>query len=123
MYIVTGTDASGCTGIDTVYVNVIPEPIECGDIFVPTVLSPNGTGAAANKTICVYGGCVAEINFAIYNRWGEKVFETTNVNLTECWDGTYKGKDMNAGTFAYKLIVTLTNNDVIEESGNITLVR
>lgn len=123
MYIVTGTDASGCTGIDTVYVNVIPEPIECGDIFVPTVLSPNGTGAAANKTICVYGGCVAEITFAIYNRWGEKVFETTNVDLTECWDGTYKGKEMNAGTFAYKLIVTLTNNDVIEESGNITLVR
>jgi gliding motility-associated-like protein len=123
MYIVTGTDASGCTGIDTVYVNVIPEPIECGDIFVPTVLSPNGTGAAANKTICVYGGCVAEITFAIYNRWGEKVFETTNVNLTECWDGTYKGKDMNAGTFAYKLIVTLTNNDVFEESGNITLIR
>lgn len=123
MYIVTGTDASGCSGIDTVYVNVIPEPIECGDIFVPTVLSPNGTGAAANKTICVYGGCVSEITFAIYNRWGEKVFETTNVDLTECWDGTYKGKEMNAGTFAYKLIVTLTNNDVIEESGNITLVR
>jgi gliding motility-associated-like protein len=123
MYIVTGTDGSGCTGVDTVYVDVLPIPVECGDIFVPTVLSPNGTGAAANKTICVYGGCVAEITFAIYNRWGEKVFETANVNLTECWDGTYKGKEMNAGTFAYKLIVTLTNNDIIEESGNITLVR
>jgi len=123
MYIVTGTDASGCTGIDTVYVNVIPEPVECGEIFVPTVLSPNGTGPAANKMICVYGGCVAEITFAIYNRWGEKVFETTDVNLTECWDGTYRGKEMNSGTFAYKLIVTLTTNETIEESGNITLVR
>jgi gliding motility-associated-like protein len=100
-----------------------PPPVQCGDIFVPTVLSPNGTGVVANKTICVYGGCVSEIVFAIYNRWGEKVFETTDANLTECWDGTYKGKALNAGTFVYKLIVTRTDNTFIEESGNITLVR
>lgn len=123
MYIVTGTDASGCSGVDTVYVNVVPVPIECGDIFVPTVFSPNGTGNTANKTICVYGSCVAEITFAIYNRWGERVFETSDVNLTECWDGTFKGKSLNSGSFVYKLIVTLVNNEVIEESGNITLIR
>jgi gliding motility-associated-like protein len=122
-YIVTGTDANGCTGIATVNITVLLPPVQCGDIFVPTVLSPNGTGAAANKTICVYGGCVSEIVFAIYNRWGEKVFETTDVTLSECWDGTYKGKALNAGTFVYKLTVTRTNNDFIEESGNITLVR
>jgi gliding motility-associated-like protein len=122
-YIVTGTDANGCTGIATANVNVIQPPVQCGDIFVPTVLSPNGTGVVANKTICVYGGCVSEIIFAIYNRWGEKVFETTDANLTECWDGTYKGKALNAGTFVYKLILTRTNNEFIEESGNITLVR
>jgi len=100
-----------------------PLPVQCPDIFVPTIISPNGTGGAANKTICVYGGCISELNFAIYNRWGEKVFETTDANLTECWDGTYKGKALNAGTFVYKLIVTLSNDDIIEESGNITLVR
>ena len=51
------------------------------------------------------------------------MFVTTDANLTECWDGTYKGKALNAGTFVYKLIVTLSNDDLIEESGNITLVR
>jgi gliding motility-associated-like protein len=123
MYTVTGTDANGCIGTDLVYVTIVPEPVECADIYVPTVLSPNGTGNSANKMICVYGGCVAELNFAIYNRWGEKVFETTDVTLMECWDGTFNGKTLNSGSFVYKLIVTLTNNEVIEESGNITLIR
>ena len=122
-YIVTGTDANGCSGTDTVYVTIVPVPVECGDIFIPTVFSPNGTGSSANKTICVYGGCVSELSFAIYNRWGEKVYETTDVTLSECWDGTFKGKQMNTGTYVYKLIVTLTNNELIEESGNIVLIR
>ena len=123
MYIVTGTDASGCSGTDTVYVTIVPEPVECGNIFVPTIFSPNGNGNAANKMICVYGDCISELSFTIYNRWGEKVFETTDVTLTECWDGTFKGKSLNPGSFVYKLIVTLTNNEIIEESGNITLIR
>jgi gliding motility-associated-like protein len=122
-YIVTGTDANGCSGTDTVYVTIVPLPVECGDIFIPTVFSPNGTGSSANKTICVYGGCVSELSFAIYNRWGEKVFETSDVTLTECWDGTYQGRELNSGTFVYKLILTLTNNEIIEESGNIVLIR
>jgi hypothetical protein len=122
-YIVTGTDATGCTGADTVIVIVTPYVEPCGEIFIPTVLAPDGTGPAENKSICVYGGCVSELTFAIYSRWGEKVFETSNIDLSECWDGNYKGKPMNAGVFAYKLIVTLTNGESYEESGNITLVR
>jgi gliding motility-associated-like protein len=122
-YVVTGTDANGCSGSDTVFISVLQEPVKCADVYVPTVFSPNGNGNAANKMICVYGGCITELNFEIYNRWGEKVFETTDVTLSECWDGTFKGKPLNAGTFVYKLIVTLTTNETIERSGNITLIR
>lgn len=123
MYIVTGTDANGCSGVDTVYVTLNPIPVDCGQIYVPTLFAPNGSGSTANKTICIYGACVAELSFEIFNRWGEKVFETTDVNLTECWDGSYKGKQMNSGTFVFKLVVKLTNNEIIQESGNITLIR
>jgi gliding motility-associated-like protein len=122
-YIVTGTDANGCSGSDTVFITVLPEPVKCADVYVPTVFSPNGNGNAANKMICVYGGCITEINFEIYNRWGEKVFETNDVTLSECWDGTFKGKPLNSGSFVYKLIVTLTTNETIEKSGNIVLIR
>jgi gliding motility-associated-like protein len=110
-------------GIDTVSVTIINEPVQCADIFVPTILSPNGNGGTANKKICIYGECIVSLTFAVFDRWGEKVFETTDVNLNECWDGTHKGKQLNAGTFAYKLVITRTNNEIIEESGNITLIR
>jgi gliding motility-associated-like protein len=118
IYTVTGTDASGCIG--TVEALVLVQQV-CGDIYVPTVFAPNGTGNAENKMVCIYGNCIVELKYAIYNRWGEKVFETEDSTI--CWDGTYKGKDMNAGVFAYKLMVTLSNGEYIEESGNITLVR
>jgi gliding motility-associated-like protein len=122
-YIVTGTDATGCAGSDTVIVFVVPIIEPCGELFVPTVLAPDGTGPTENKKVCIYGGCVSELTFAIFNRWGEKVFESTNTNLSECWDGTYKGQPMNAAVFTYKLIVTLNNGEQIKESGNITLIR
>ena len=118
IYTVTGTDATGCIGSTDVLIIV---QIDCGDLFVPTVLSPNGSGNSENKMACVYGNCIAELNYSIYNRWGEKVFETEDSSI--CWDGTYKGKEMNAGIYAYKLIATLTNGEQIEESGNLTLIK
>jgi gliding motility-associated-like protein len=119
IYTVTGTDASGCTG--TADVTIIVNEI-CGDLYVPTVFAPNAsTGSAENTQLCIYGNCISSLSYAIYDRWGAKVFETTSTSI--CWDGTYKGKELNAGVFAYKLIVTLNNGDYKEESGNVTLIR
>lgn len=117
-YTVTGTDASGCTGTAELTLFVIQV---CGDIYVPTVFSPNGTGPSQNNTLCVYGNCIAELNYSVYNRWGERVFETSDNTI--CWDGTYKGKALNSGVYAYKLVVTLFDGFYIEDSGNLTLVR
>jgi gliding motility-associated-like protein len=118
IYTVTGTDAFGCIGTADVLV-VVQE--NCGNIYVPTVLSPDGTGNSENKMACVYGNCIVNLMYAIYDRWGEKVFETSD--QTTCWDGTFRGKKLNAGAFAYKLKVTLSNGEEIERSGNITLIR
>ncbi len=120
-YYVTATDDNGCTGGDTALV-VIKLP--CGEIFVPTIFSPNGTGPQKNNNLCVFGtaACVEELIFEVYDRWGEKVFETTDI--TKCWDGNYKDKPMNNGIYVYRLYVKLWNNDeAIEQSGNTTLVR
>jgi gliding motility-associated-like protein len=117
-YIVNATDDSGCFGADTITIYVTQI---CGDIFVPTVFSPNGTGPSANNTLCIYGNCISELSYAIYNRWGEKVFETTDPQI--CWDGNYKDKPLNPGVFAYKLVVTLFDGSTVIESGNLTLVR
>ena len=117
-YTVTGTDASGCTGTAIAIITVTQV---CGDLYVPTVFSPNGTGPAANNVLCVMGSCIAELTYAVYNRWGEKVFETSDKTI--CWDGVYKGKEVNAGVYAYKLNARLFDGTVIEESGNLTVIR
>jgi gliding motility-associated-like protein len=118
IYTVTGTDASGCIGSASVTVAVT---MVCGEIYVPTVFAPSEGGSSANNKLCVYGNCIAELNYSVYNRWGEKVFETTDPTI--CWDGKYKDKDLNSGVFAYKLQVTLIDGNYIEESGNVTLIR
>jgi gliding motility-associated-like protein len=57
---------------------------------------------------------------AIYNRWGELVFFTDKVN--ECWDGSFRGQPAPIGVYAYKVRAS-TDDQIIRESGNISLVR
>jgi len=90
------------------------------NIFVPSAFSPNGTDK--NDQQCVYGGeCIANMVFHIYDRWGNKVFESTDPQA--CWDGTYNGQALDPAVFVYHLSATLKNGDVLERQGNITLVR
>jgi gliding motility-associated-like protein len=121
MYIVTGTDVNGCSGSDTVYVNLLSEPIECADIFVPTVFSPNGEGPEVNNQLCVFGNCISEVRYEVYNRWGEAVFSTTD--QSKCWDGTVRGEPVQSGVFVYSLYVKLVDGNIIEEKGNLTVFR
>jgi len=92
---------------------------ECGELFVPNAFSPDNNGE--NDMECVYGRCIEKLYFAIYDRWGEKVFETTD--LKQCWDGSYKGKQMNTAVFVYYLKATLTTGEEITKKGNISLLR
>jgi gliding motility-associated-like protein len=120
-YYVSATDDNGCVGGDS---SIIVIKLACGDLFVPTIFSPNGTGPDANNKLCVFGtaSCIEELKFQVYNRWGEIVFETTDIE--NCWDGNYKDKPANSGIFVYRLYVKLYNNDEpIDISGNTTLVR
>ncbi|HXU26078.1 MAG TPA: gliding motility-associated C-terminal domain-containing protein, partial [Bacteroidia bacterium] len=115
-YVVNGT-ANNCGNTDSVTVFV---EINCnGDVFVPTAFSPNGDGQ--NETECIMGNCIETLNFFIYDRWGEKVFETTDQKI--CWDGVFRGKQMDPGIFVYHLKVTFTNGKEITKKGNISLVR
>ena len=57
----------------------------------------------------------------IVNRWGEKVFSTTNPNTG--WNGTHNGDRVNDGVFAYRLHVLFTDGKEEDLKGNVTLVR
>jgi gliding motility-associated-like protein len=103
--------------ITAVYIE-IPIPPAQG-AHLPGAFSPNGDGN--NDVLFVYGGQIERISIAIYNRWGELVWETNDE--TEGWDGTYEGKEAIAGVYVYKLKVTYWEGDIENKSGNITLIR
>ncbi|TNF48816.1 MAG: hypothetical protein EP305_04395, partial [Bacteroidetes bacterium] len=116
-YTVTATDAVGCTGSAQLIIFV--EQF-CEDFFFPNIFSPNDNGPEVNNTLCVAGSCIEEMSLQIFNRWGEKVFESVDPEI--CWDGTHRGKPVGTGVFAYKLYVRKANGEIIERAGNLTVV-
>ncbi|HTB32607.1 MAG TPA: gliding motility-associated C-terminal domain-containing protein [Bacteroidia bacterium] len=89
------------------------------EVFVPNAFSPNGDGV--NDILFVKSECLTSIDFEVFDRWGNKVFETENLNIG--WDGTYKGLPMNPGTFVYFLKANLFDGTSFEKKGTIALVR
>lgn len=89
------------------------------DVFVPNTFTPNGDGK--NDILFVRGLKVEEVFFAVYNRWGEKVFETTD--KTKGWDGIYKSRPADVGVFGWYLKVKCINGEENFKKGNVTLIR
>ena len=115
-YFVKVTDDNGCEGIDSVIVTV---ELTCGDIFVPNAFSPNNDGE--NDVLYVRSKCIKSMTFSVFDRWGEKVFETND--LSSGWDGKYKKELLSAGIFVYTLTVVLTNGSETRQKGNINLIK
>lgn len=87
----------------------------------PTAFTPNGDGN--NDSFCLLGWAHCNDNFhiMIFDRWGEKVFESTDPNF--CWDGIYKGKLLNADVFVYSVNAVYKDETKVSKKGNITLIR
>ena len=118
-YSVTVTATSGCQFTATVRV-VVLNP-ECAEpfIFLPTGFSPNGDGE--NDMLKMEGRFADEVYWAVYNRWGEKVFEANS--LDEYWDGRYRGTLQPAETYGYYYRIRCQDGQVREKKGNLTLIR
>jgi gliding motility-associated-like protein len=117
-YTVTGTDENGCAASTQTMISV---QIQCDEFFVPTVFSPNGEGPEANDQLCIFGNCISEVRYEVYNRWGEAVFSTTD--QSKCWDGTYKGEPLQTGIYMYRLYAKLFDGTIVEQSGNLTILK
>jgi gliding motility-associated-like protein len=121
-YRVMGTNPGGCIATDEVEI----EPICTADgIFVPNTFSPNGDGR--NDVFYPMGKGVASIkSLKVFNRWGEVMFERTNLNANDPsagWDGTYKGKELTADVYVYIMVVLCFNNEILDIKGNVTLLK
>lgn len=119
MYTVVVTDTFGCTISGTVFIKV--QELTCDEpfIFIPNVFSPNGD--KNNDVLYVRSEILDELYFAVYNRWGEKVFETTRID--EGWNGTYKDKPCQNGVYDYYFKGKCVNGKTHEIKGNVMLIR
>lgn len=119
LYSVIVNDNNGCS--DTLLVHLSCTRLGCGEeeLFVPNVFTPNGDGT--NDKLCFRYQYISEFHFSLYNRWGEEVFHTDNVN--DCWDGRYKESDCPAGVYMYTCQYRCITGQSNEIKGDITLIR
>jgi gliding motility-associated-like protein len=118
-YTVTITDSSGCPKSSTITIYVISMKCTLDDAFVPNTFTPNGDGQ--NDLLFVRSISLSEMYFAVYNRWGELVFESND--LKKGWDGIYKGKPSDPDVFAWYLTAKCYSGEEMKKKGNVTLIR
>ena len=110
------TDDTGCTATtDPVTVNTK----KCFE--VPNAFTPNGDAANDVFEPLFFGGAAEVLSFSVYNRWGQKVFESTPDK--KAWDGKQNGKDASSDVYVYSLKVRFGNGDEESRSGEVTLLR
>jgi gliding motility-associated-like protein len=92
-----------------------------GDLSLPNAFTPDGDGN--NDLFCLQGWdlCTMHFSILIFDRWGEKVFESNTPSF--CWDGIYKNKPLPADVFVYTVNAAFSDGDKISKKGNITLIR
>lgn len=91
-------------------------------VYIPNAFMP-GSGNTLNQTFYPKGIFInsPDYLFQVYNRWGELVFETTSVNTG--WDGKVNGDDAPEGVYSYYVRFTISNGDLFEKRGTVTLLR
>ncbi len=119
IYEVTVKDRNGCKKTDTAEVEVYFEVCDDPEVYVPNAFTPNSDGK--NDAIYVRGNNIIKLYFAIYDRWGQLIFETNTQK--KGWDGTYKGILLEPSVYAYYLDVICIGGAQLKKSGNITLLK
>jgi gliding motility-associated-like protein len=113
------TDSNGCPNEEVVQIVWLSECLP-PYIFVPNAFTPDGDGL--NDRLQVKGGTIDELYFVIYDRWGEKVYETSDPQH-DGWDGTFRNRELPADVYGYYLEVRCFNQESYQTKGNITLLR
>lgn len=108
-------NAAGCPAQACHQVTTLVEPA----VDVPTAFTPLSNDV--NSVVFVRGYGIAKMHFAIYARWGEKVFETADRKLG--WNGRYKGQLLPMDAYAYILDVEFVDGIKYQKKGDITLIR
>jgi gliding motility-associated-like protein len=121
-YYATGYNEYGCSSTDSVTVHV-----RCNGslVFIPNSFSPNGDGL--NEYFFPRGQGIERMTFfRVFNRWGEMLYERTNIAVNDeraGWDGTYKGKALPPDVYVYIMQSTCSTGEILSWKGDISIMK
>ena len=108
-------DFNGCDGVSNfAIVNTQPQT----NLFIPNTFTPNGDDH--NELFSIIGDNIKTFSIQIFNRWGELMFMSKSIDKS--WDGTFKNKKVQEGTYYYNVKVLGDDNINIELSGSLNIV-
>ncbi|MEP7171291.1 MAG: gliding motility-associated C-terminal domain-containing protein, partial [Bacteroidota bacterium] len=117
-YDVVVTDQNGCSGTDSVSIGE-----QCESVFtMPNVFTPDVD--SHNDTFKPKSSELKSFNMKIYNRWGQKLFESNDAD--NGWDGNYNGHKCPAGTYFFVVEYSGIFNGALSSqvlNGSLTLIR
>jgi gliding motility-associated-like protein len=108
------TDNNGCR--DTLVKNIEIYPTLIG---VPEAFTPNGDGI--NDVLYVKGGPFKDLEFKIYNQWGNEIFKSVNQSIG--WNGTYEELLQPPGLYIFTVKASSLGDEKINFSGEINLLH
>jgi gliding motility-associated-like protein len=114
-----GSNSYGC--VDTMIKKDYLSTVREGYVYVPTAFSPNKNNRNDDFHPSLYNVRSDNYVFRIYNRWGEKLFETTDILAT--WDGIFRGQPCEQDTYIWTVNGEYINADLFAFRGTVTLLR
>lgn len=109
------TTEFGC--LDTISGEITIKPN--ASIYVPNAITPNNNGR--NEIFYAYGEGIVEFEMTIFDRWGEQLF--FSADMEDGWDGTYLGKPVEMSVYVYRIDYVDVNGDSDRLVGRVSVVR
>ena len=116
-YYLYAVSTYGCINRDSIVVTIDPYTL----LLLPDAFSPNDDGLNDLFRIVRYLNIQYLEEFAVYDRWGEKVF-TTDI-ITDGWNGKFKGHEEPMGTYVWFVKARTYDGQDVLKKGNVTLIR
>ncbi|HEX5002501.1 MAG TPA: gliding motility-associated C-terminal domain-containing protein [Bacteroidia bacterium] len=87
-------------------------------MYIPNSFTPNGDGL--NDTFGVYGEAIKDFRMQVFNRWGQIIFESTNVN--QRWDGVFDGIPVPQGSYVYRVVASGVTGKTDTRDGTVNVI-
>ncbi len=116
-YQVIALSEYGCVDSASIRYDIV-EP--CCNFSFPNAFTPNGDGRNDRFRIVTHGNHI-RYELSIYNNWGQRVYY--GLNAEEGWEGNFRGKPCEPGTYFYYLNATCYTGKQESHKGDLTLIR